>query len=223
MDLCGFEKDLYWYYRAWWRPDSPTLHLLPHWNWQGREGQPIEVWCYCNGQSVELALNGRSVGSQDVLMNGHVAWTVPYEPGRLEAVARFEGGRTLRRCVNTTGPVTALRLTPDRRRIAGDGRDLAVVTVSAVDDAGQFVPTAANPVEFALDGPARVIGVGNGDPSSHESHKAMRRSLFNGLAQVLVQSDRATGAVTLRAVAAGLPPAECRLQLARARPTGEIP
>lgn len=223
MDLCGFEKDLHWYYRAWWRPDSPVLHLFPHWNWQGREGQPIEVWCYCNGRSVELALNGRSIGSQDVPRNGHVAWTIPYKPGRLQAVARFEGGRTLRRCVETTGPVTALRLTPDRRRIAGDGRDLAVVTVSAVDDAGRFVPTAANPVEFALDGPARVIGVGNGDPSSHESHKAMRRSLFNGLAQVLVQSDRATGTVTLRAVAAGLTPAECRLQLARARPTGEMP
>lgn len=223
MDLCGFPKDLYWYYRAWWRPDDPVLHVFPHWNWPGRENQAIDVWCYTNCESAELLLNGRSLGRQDVPRNGHVAWQVPYEPGRLEAVGFVAGRAKLRRKLETAGPAAALRLTVDRPHIAGDGRDIALLTVSAVDAEGRAVPVASDPVEFVLSGPGRLIGVGNGDPSSQESHKQPRRRLFNGLAQAIVQADRAAGNIVLTATAPGLAPAECRIRARRVTAAPELP
>src|SRR6266496_3580342 len=86
LDTCGFPKDDYYYYRAWWRPGSPLVHLLPHWNWPGREGQSIEVWAHGNTQEVELRLNGRSLGRKAMPRNRHLVWQVPYAPGQLEAI-----------------------------------------------------------------------------------------------------------------------------------------
>ncbi|OAN58340.1 beta-galactosidase GalA [Sphingomonas sp. TDK1] len=203
MDLCGFPKDNYWYYRAWWRPE-PIVHLLPHWNWAGREGQAIEVWAYSNAEAVELLLNGRSLGRRPVVRAGHVEWRVPYAPGRLEARA-LRGDQVVARCVReTSGPAAAIRLAPDRRLIAADGHDLAILTAEIVDAKGRPVPTAATPLRFTIDGPAALIGVGNGDPTSHESDKAPARSAFNGLAQAIIRHRGAAGVIKFSAEGAGV-------------------
>lgn len=174
LDTCGFEKDWAHYLRAWWGTE-PTLHLMPHWNWPGREGEPISVYVFTNAVQVELLLNGESLGLQEVARDGHLEWTVPYSPGRLEARARTADGGSLRSVVETTGDATALRLEAAHASLAADGCDVAVVTVSATDALGRRVPTAEAPVTFTLRGPGRLLGVGNGDPSSLEPDRYLGR------------------------------------------------
>lgn len=219
MDLCGFPKDLYWYYKAWWS-EEPVLHLLPHWNWPGREGQEIDVWCYSNHDEVELLLNGRSLGRQAVPRNGHVEWKVVYEPGRLEARGYRNGKPAGTYVRETTGPAARLVLTVDRPAIRADREDVVSVTVSVVDEQGRAVPDAMDLVRFEVSGEGRLIGVGNGDPSSHESDKAPLRRLFNGLALALLQSTQTPGTIHLTATAEGLTPAtiEIRTEPAPLRP-----
>ena len=218
MDLCGFPKDAFHYHRAWWR-DEPTLHLLPHWHWPGREGEPIDVWCYANCAEVELHLNGRSLGKQAMPRLGHAAWSVPYEPGRLQAVGLDEHGqRAAAEIVETPGPAAALQLTPSRDAIQADGRDVVVVTVSCVDSEGRPIATADHHVRFELTGPAVILGVGNGDPCSHEPDKAVHRCLYKGLAQVLLRSTHKAGAVHLSAMSDSLSGCELDLQSEAATP-----
>ncbi|WP_116091958.1 beta-galactosidase GalA [Sphingomonas crusticola] len=211
MDLCGFPKAAFYIHQAQWVEDRPILHLIPHWNWSGREGQPIRVMAMSNAESVALLLNGRLIGEQKVDPYEMNEWHVPYAPGRLEALAR-RGGRIVARArVETTGLPVALRLTPDRTALAGDGRDATAVTVEALDRQGRAVPTANLAVEFDIDG-GRIIGLGNGDANSHEPEKGRTRRLYNGLAQVIVQSNMgANGALTLRASASGLRPGLARI------------
>jgi len=197
MDICGFPKDSYYYYQAWWTQE-PVLHLFPHWNWPGREGQEISVWVHSNCEDVELFLNGVSQGRQTVKPLHHLEWKVKYAPGRLVAKGRFKA-REIETSRETTGAPAALRLTADRSNLAADNADLAVVTVEVVDAQGRVVPVAGNPIAFTLTGPAKLIGVGNGDPACHEPDKADRRSAFNGLAQVLVQTTAQGGEIGLKA------------------------
>lgn len=187
LDTCGFPKDNYYYYRAWWRSE-PLLHLLPHWNWEGREGQPIAVWAHSNCDKVELFLNGKSQGVREVKANHHVEWSVPYAPGVLEAHGYKNGKVILRQRRETAGPAAALRLTADRVRLSADGQDVAVLKVEVLDAKGRPVPRAEDLVRFELSGPIDLIGVGNGDPTSHESDVAAQRKAFNGLAQAIVRT-----------------------------------
>ena len=200
VDLCGFPKDYYFYYKAWWGSE-PSLHLFPHWNWPGREGHEVAVWVYSNLDEVELLLNGRSLGMQRVPYLKHVAWKVPYEPGVIEATGRRGGRIVLRERRETTGPGRRLRLTADRSAIDADGRDVAMVTVDLLDARGRPVPTANDKLAFRVSGPGRLIGVGNGNPNSLESDKAPRRALFNGLAQLIVQSTGSPGVIRIEAAA----------------------
>ena len=202
MDTCGFAKDNFYYYQANWTL-KPVLHLLPHWNWAGKEGQPITVWAYGNCQSAELFLNGVSQGRQTVNVLGHLAWTVPYAAGTLQAVGYINGAPVITNTVVTTGTPTAITLTPDRSAISADGVDISIITVAVVDLQGRVVPTATNLVNFSISG-GTIIGVGNGNPASHEADKASQRSVFNGLAEVIVQSDSQPGAITLTATSPGL-------------------
>jgi beta-galactosidase len=180
LDTCGFPKDNYYYYRAWWRPE-PLLHLLPHWNWEGREGQPIAVWAHSNCDRVELFLNGKSQGVRDVKPNHHVEWSVPYAPGVIEAHG-YKGGKViLRERRETAGPAAALRLTADRSRLAADGQDVAILKVEVLDAKGRPVPARRPPGDVRVTGPGQVIGVGNGNPTSHEPDVASQRKAFNGL------------------------------------------
>jgi len=206
LDTCGFPKDQYYFLKSWWT-DQPVLHVFPHWNWPDKVGQPIKVGCYSNYDAVELVLNGVSLGKKPMPRNGHLEWQVPYQPGTLEARG-FRGeslAETTR--VETTGASAKLLLKADRQAMKADGADLVVIDVSSVDAQGRHVPTAGNLVRFSTTG-GRIIGVGNGDPSCHESDKGSERSLFNGYAQVIVQSTREAGEIHLTAQSDGLESAQ---------------
>jgi beta-galactosidase len=187
LDTCGFPKDDYYYYRAWWRPDRPLVHLLPHWNWPGREGQPIEVWAHGNAEEVELRLNGRSLGRKAMPRNRHLEWRVAYAPGKLEAIGYNRGRAVARDVRETTGPAHALRLTVDRR-LAKAG-EVVIANAAVVDAHGRAVPTADNLLRFSATN-GEVIGVGNGNPNSLEPDLAAQRKAFNGLAQAIVRVGR---------------------------------
>ena len=186
------------------------LHVFPHWNWPGREGQELEVRAHSNHEAVELLLNGKSLGKQDMPRNGHLAWKVAYAPGVLEERG-YRGGKVVEtKRIETTGTAAKLVLTPDRTALLADGRDVSVITVSALDAQGRAVPVASNLVKFEITG-GKIIGVGNGDPASHEADKASERKLFNGLAQVIVQTTHTAGPIVLRAASEGLSEASIEL------------
>lgn len=214
VDLCGFPKVGFYIRQAQWIDDEPILHLEPHWNWPNRVGEPVQVMAITNADTVTLELNGRPVGKKPVDKYQMVTFDVLYEPGRLLAVAEVDGQIVGRTAVETTGPAVALRLMPDRSWLAADGRDAMPVTVSVVDEQGRVVPKGGQKVEFKLVGPGEIIGLGNGDPTCHEPEKGNRRSLFNGLAQLIVQSaPNASGEFHLHAKANGLEPAEAIISL----------
>jgi alkaline phosphatase/alkaline phosphatase D len=174
-----------------------------------------------NADTVELFLNGKSLGEKPVDPFDMVHWDVAYEPGELLAVGKKQGREVSRKRIETTGVATALDLAPDRKTILGDGEDALPVTVRALDAKGREVPTAMNAVKFTIAGPADIIGLGNGDPRCHEPQKGDRRSLFNGLAQIIIQSRRgSSGEVVLRAESDGLAPAEIKIpvEAAAAKP-----
>lgn len=224
MDLAGFAKTAFWIHQAQWVKDRPVVKLVPHWNWPGREGQPIHVMVASNAPRVRVLLNGAVVGEQNVDPFEMAHFQVPYAPGRIEAVALRSGAEIARDAVETTGVPVRLALAPDRDTIAGDGLDAVPVTVSAVDAQGRPVPTANVKVRFELEGEGAIIGVGNGDPNSHEADKASERSLFNGLAQVIVQAGPAgRGALKLRAFAQGLQDAQAAIALKAAAPPPAVP
>jgi beta-galactosidase len=204
LDTCGFPKDNFHYYRAWWRPEMPMVHLLPHWTWPGRDGQPIEVWVHGNCAEVELLLNGRSLGRKPMPRNGHLAWMVPYAPGRLEARGFDRGRRVARDLRETAGPAARVELTADRRLLAASGDDVAIVRAAIVDTRGRPVPDAADTLRFAIVGDGEVIGVGNGNPTSLEADHASERRAFHGLAQAIVRAGTKGGPIAIRASADGL-------------------
>ena len=170
MDLCGFPKDNVWYLKSWWR-DEPVLHLLPHWNWKGQESKEIAVWAYSNCDEVELFLNKKSLGKQTMPPNSHLEWKVKYQPGTLEAIGYKNGERTLSKLIKTTGEASAVQLVPHKTTLKADAEDIAVITVSAIDKNKLAVPDAGNEISFSISGPAKIIGVGNGDPTSLEKDK----------------------------------------------------
>jgi beta-galactosidase len=202
VDMCGFPKDAFYYYKAWWRTE-PSLHLFPHWNFEGREGEMIPVWVFSNLDEVELFVNGQSQGSQKVPRLGHVEWKVRYEPGFIEARGSKDGKVVLTEKRETAGATVAIRLTADRAEIDADGEDIAILKVEALDKEGRPVPTANNLIGIKVSGAGALIGVGNGDPNCQESDKEPRRSLFNGLAQVIVQSTKRPGEIHIEAAKEG--------------------
>jgi beta-galactosidase len=208
FDTCGFPKDDYYYYRAWWRPDQPLVHVLPHWNWPGREGQPIEVWAHGNTEEVELLLNGRSLGRKPMPRNRHLEWRVPYASGRLEAKG-YNGGRIAARDVRaTTGPAHSLTLLADRRMARGG--EAVILNAAVVDSRGRVVPTASNLLHFSASG-GRITGVGNGNPNSLEPDAASQRRVFNGFAQAILRVGRTPGPVDIFVSGQGLASARLRI------------
>ena len=167
LDTCGFAKDNFWYYRSWWQ-DKPVLHLLPHWNWPGKEGQTIEVRALSNCDEVELFLNGQSLGKQAIQRDSQLKWKVKYAPGILSAKGSKAGKVVAEERIETTGAASAVQLHPDRTEIDANGEDISIITVAVVDEKGRVVPVANHPISFELEGPGRILGVGNGNPSSHE-------------------------------------------------------
>ena len=217
LDYCGFWKDEAWYLRSWWT-DEPTLHIFPHWNLQGHEGEEIELWAYSNCDEVELTVNGKRLGRQTMPKNGHLKWKAVYQPGKVVATGYKNGRRILTETIETTKPAARVVLRTDRQTIAADNRDVAVVTVEIQDAKGRLVPDACPLLTFSLEGDARIIGVGNGDPAylgaDHPQDlncKEFQIPAFNGLAQVLIQSSLVPSSNVLSCSADNLKPG--RLQI----------
>ena len=213
LDLAGFPKDRYYFYKSVWRPE-PLVHLLPHWNWEGFEGKEIPIWAATNCDSVELFLNGKSLGEKKLNRDHslHVEWQVPYEPGTLKAVGKKDGKEVTTDEVRTVGKAKRLVLLPDRDKIHADGDDLSFVTVQVVDEHGSVCPGASDMVQYHLSGPAAIAGVDDGNPICHESFQADKHSVFHGLGLCVVKAAREPGTITLRAEAKGLEPAEVTIQ-----------
>ena len=194
MDMCGFPKTVYYYYQSWWT-DRDVLHIAPHWNWKGKEGKLMPVWVNTNADNVELFLNGRSLGKKAMPRNGHLEWMVHYAPGKLQAVA-YKKGRKLVSVVETTGEPYRIVVAASKPGLTADGKDAVVFNCTVVDKAGREVPDAATLLHFSTTGGMRIIGVGNGDPSSHEPDQftdgGWQRHLFGGKCQVIVQSTGVT-------------------------------
>jgi len=205
VDLCGFPKDRYYLYQSQWT-DKPMVHILPHWNWQGFEGKEIPVWCYSNCESVELFLNGKSLGEKKFsdTRNLHQEWKVPFTPGTLKAVAKNKGKTVGMDEIQTAGAPAKIRLTPDRTEINADGEDLSYIKVEIVDQEGLVCPNADNLVKFKIEGDGTIAGVGNGNPISHEYFKASGRKAFHGMCLAIVQSKWETGDICLSAESEGL-------------------
>ena len=204
LDYCGFWKDEAWYLKSWWT-SAPVLHIFPHWNLQGHEGEEVELWAYSNCDEVELIVNGKKLGRQAMPKNGHLKWKAVYQPGKVVAYGYKNGKRTMTQVIETTKPAYKLVLKSDRQEIMADGRDVAVITVEVQDQKGRIVPDACPMLNLTLEGEGRILGVGNGDPmylgADHpKEHNCKSFSIpaFNGLAQVIVQSSENPSQVTLR-------------------------
>ncbi|HTN40033.1 MAG TPA: beta-galactosidase GalA [Asticcacaulis sp.] len=196
MDLCGFPKDNFWYYQAWWS-DKQVLHLFPHWNWE--PGKDVSVWVHSNCEAVELFVNGKSVGRKDVVKDLHLEWTVPYQPGKITAYG-YKGGKVVMKAERKTAAAPA-RVVLTSERV----QDIVMLKAEVFDKDGVEAPKADNLIFFDVEGPAEFIGVGNGNPTSHEPDKALYRKTFNGLAQAIVQMKRGgSGTVTITARSEGL-------------------
>lgn len=203
IDVCGFPKDTFFYYKSWWT-NEPVLHIFPHWNWPGYEGKKIAVWVHSNMDKVELLLNGESLGAQELEKNRHLSWDLVYAPGMLEARGYKNGKLMLSERRETCGGPTALVLSTDRTDIAADGEDVAMVRVQICDARGRIVPIADNNITFTITGAGKLIGTGNGDPTDHTSDKDSTRKTFNGLAMAIVQSSKSAGDITIEATSRGL-------------------
>jgi beta-galactosidase len=221
MDLCGFPKDAYFYYKSQWNPE-PMLHLFPHWSWPGKEGMPVVVRAYTNCAEVELLLNGRLITRKKIEKYGFFETTVAYEPGCLEAIGfAADGKEILRASQETAGSPAALEITPHRNQLAADSRDTAVCNVRVTDREGRTVPDAEPFIRFSLSGPGKILGTGNGNPVSHEAPKAPQCRAFHGLCQVLVQTGTARGELILTAESEGLP--SCSVRLNTSTPATRLP
>ncbi len=212
LDYCGFPKDEAWYLKSWWT-DEPVLHIFPHWNLAGHEGEEVEVWAYSNCDEVELTVNGKKLGRQAMPKNGHLKWKAIYQPGKVIATGYKNGKRILTEVIETTKPATKIVLRADRQTIAADGRDVCVVSIEIQDQKGRIVPDACQMLTFTLEGGGRILGAGNGDPSyMGDDHPKMSDCrtfsipAFNGLAQVLIQSDKKASTLQLTANSDGLKP-----------------
>ena len=193
LDYCGFWKDEAWYLQSWWTQD-PVLHVFPHWNLAGHEGEEIELWVYSNCDQVQLSVNGRRLERKAMPRDGHLSWKAVYKPGKVVAEGYVKGRRVLREVVETTGPATQLLSSAQRV-----GR-LTVWTVRVADAKGRTVPDACLPVDLRLEGRGRLLGAGNGDPSYRGPEqpadgRTLQLPSFNGYLQVLVEDPEGDAAL----------------------------
>ena len=200
IDLAGFKKDRFYIYQAYWRPEFPMAHILPHWTWPERVGQVTPVHVYTSGDEAELFLNGKSLGrKKKAQFEYRLRWDeVVYEPGELRVVTYKQGKRWATDSVKTTGTAGKLLLVPDRASIAADGRDLAFITLKVADKDGQVVPRSMNLIHFEVRGPGEIVATDNGDPTDMTAFPSRDRKAFNGLALVIVRARRGqSGRITV--------------------------
>ncbi len=210
MDYCGFWKDEAYYLHAAWT-DTPTLHILPHWNLSGHEGEVIDLWVYSNCDEVALSVNGKNLGRQAMPRDGHLSWQAVYAPGRVVATGYVSGEKVLTETIETTSEATQIEAMADRQTLTADGADVAIVNLSLKDKKGRIVPTACSDLTFTLNGEGRIIGAGNGDPAclviDHPIDIDCREfsfPAFNGRAQVIIQTTHTSGDILLTCSGEGL-------------------
>ena len=217
IDLCGIPKDRFYLYQSKWT-DKEVLHLLPHWNWEGKEGETIPVHCYTNFNKAELFLNGKSLGVKEkdptqLYRKYRLVWDVPYEAGELKVVALNKKGEPVKETVmKTAGQAAKIKLEARSSTITADGKELAFVTVSVLDENGILCPRAANQINFSVAGEGSLKAVGNGDPTSLESFVKPTRKAFNGKCMVFIQSSETKGTIILKAESEGLEPGEITIE-----------
>lgn len=217
VDLCGFPKDRFYLYQSQWS-SKPMIHLLPHWNWKGMEGQNIPVYCYTNCDEAELFVNGKSMGRKvkgvdksEIIVDFlryeaktfqskyRLGWNVPYEAGSIKVVGYKGGKAILEEEINTAGKPYKINLSVDRSEIAANGVDLAYVTVRIEDKNGNLCPMADNLVQFELDGVGEIAGVDNGNAATTEPFQANHRKAFSGMCLAIIKSTENSGEITLSA------------------------
>jgi beta-galactosidase len=211
VDLCGIPKDRFYLYKSYWKPDETTVHILPHWNWSGKEGQQIPVFVYTNGDCAELFLNGKSLGKKSKNPNSassterfRLMWNdVVYQPGELKAIAYKEGVVIGEAIMKTASDAVELRLTPDRKSITSGGMDLSYITIEAFDKDGNLCPLADNKIQISVKGSGKIAGVDNGNPQSMEPFQAESINLFYGKAMVIVSSGFKKGTLEISANSEG--------------------
>ena len=223
VDLAGFAKDRYYLYQSQWTT-QPMVHVLPHWNWEGREGQPIPVMAYTNADEVELFLNGKSLGrkkrfsepveipvgpnvspDRKFLTKYRLEWQVPYQPGELKAIAYRGGKQVATDERRTAGAAARVVLAADRATIRKDGEDLSFITVRIEDAKGNLCPAADNLVKFSITGPGEIAGVDNGNAATVEPFQADHRKAFSGMALLIIRAHNGqAGRIHVTASSAGL-------------------
>jgi beta-galactosidase len=207
MDLCGFPKPVYHYWKAVWQ-QTPSVYIFPDWSFPKADvGKSILVRSYSNCDRVELLLNGKSLGIQDMPRNLYLDWHVPYAPGSLTAIGYKKGQEAARYELHTAGAAAALRLTAEVHSLPADGEEIAPIEVAVVDADGRVVPRADNLIRFSVTGAGTLAGVANGNPASHEPNVANQRQAFRGLCMVMAKATDRPGAITIKAEAPGLTPA----------------
>lgn len=201
MDTCGLPKDAYFYYKSVWT-DEPMVHFMPHWNLK-KNSEKVTVRIFSNCESVELVLNGKSLGEKKMILNAHLDWDVEYEEGTLCVIGKTGGRETARFSRTTALSPAKIELCCDRSEVKGDGCDTLVVYASIKDKKGNVVPYAANEITFNVSG-GIVAGVGNGNPSDHASDKQNYRCAFNGCCAAMIQADGSKDKLEITACSSGL-------------------
>lgn len=212
IDLASIPKDRYYLYRSVWNKNVETLHILPHWNWEGYEGQKVPVFVYTNYPSAELFINGKSYGRQ----TKHKAVTVEnryrlmwyntiYEPGEVKVIAYDDNNKAVaEKVVNTAGKPHHIELSTDYSVLKANGKDLAYVTLKVVDKDGNLCPTDSRLVNFKVRGAGKYRASANGDPTCLDLFHLPRMHVFSGMLTVIVQSSEKAGVIELRASAKGV-------------------
>ncbi|HZR19530.1 MAG TPA: beta-galactosidase GalB [Verrucomicrobiae bacterium] len=214
IDLAGFKKDRFYIYQARWRPELRMAHILPHWTWPERVGQVTPVHVYTSGDEAELFLNGKSLGRKiKAAYEYRLRWDdVVYQPGELKVVAYKDHKVWAQEVVKTTGSAAQLLLKPDRSALRADGNDLSFITVTIADHNGLLVPRTKNQINCSVTGPAEIVAMDNGDPTSFEPFQSRQHTAFNGLCLVILRSTGEPGHITLTAASEGLQQAQVSLQ-----------
>ncbi len=206
IDTAGFPKDIFYFYQSKWNAAGPTMvHIVPM-DWTSwTAGQAVTVWAYTNADSVELFLNGTSLGSKNMSgTTAHLQWSVPFATGTLEAKATKGGAVVATDTVKTAGAAAKLALSPDRATIKADGGDLAYVEVDIVDAQGVVAPKANNTIAVSVTGPGTLVGLDAGDSTNHDSYKGTSHAAFSGKLMAIVRSTTTAGTITVTASSGSL-------------------
>ena len=203
FDLCGFPKDPVYFYKA-VQTDEPVLHLFPHWNWKGREGEMIKVFTYSNLEEVELLQDEKSFGKQKVLPFENQSWDVKYKPGTLIVKGYKNGKLVLTDKVVTSGEPYSVKVSGYKNNLKADGEDAVTLKLEILDRKGIVCPNADNIINITIEGNGHLLGVDNGSPTNLNPTKLPEVRAFNGLCSAIVQSNEETGSIIITATSDGL-------------------